>query len=257
MDHPRWRMDPRPESPPTSAPNSPEATSRFSRRAWAWSAVGAVLTLAVLAGTVRVDRVARGPVLVQRGEWVDVPAPAAGQVMSVDVGLGQQLKAGQVVARLETASGSAEVVAPLAAVVSQVTVTKGVRVEAGQPVAALLNRDVLPSLSVLFAEDARPELAPGMTLSFELPDMPHPLETVIEQVEGPEESLQFAKTRRRSDVTYQNGAVLVRAHVPSRSYERDGKQRIFQDGEWGRASVKLGTQRLLVSWFPGLRDALP
>ncbi len=257
MDHPRRRMDPRPESPPMPAPASPASTSRFSRRAWALSAVGAVVTLGVLAGMVRVDRVARGTVLLQQGEWVDLPAPVTGQVMSVNVGLGQPVKAGQVVARLETATGPAEVVAPLEALVSQVAVKQGARVEAGQPVAAVLNRNVLPSLSVLFPEDYRQELAPGMSLSFQTSNMPHPLETVIEQVEGPEASLQFAKARRRGDDTYRDGAVLVRAHVPSRTYERDGKKRVYQDGESGRATVKLGTQRLLVSWFPGLRDALP
>ncbi|NOJ95305.1 hypothetical protein HMI51_20485 [Corallococcus coralloides] len=249
-------MDPRPESPPTPVPSSPKVASRFSRRAWALSAVGAVVTLGVLAGMVRVDRTARGPVRLQQGEWVDVPAPTAGRVMSVDVGLTSPVKAGQVVARLETASGAAEVVAPLKAMVGRVEVTKGAHVEAGQPVVALLNRDVLPSLSVLLSEDYRQELAPGMTLEFQMPDMPHPLEAVIEQVEGPEASLQFAKVQRRAEA-YPEGAVLVRAHVPARTYERDGKKRVYQDSEWGRAQVKLGTQRLLVSWFPGLRDALP
>ncbi|MHA7631065.1 hypothetical protein [Corallococcus sp. M7] len=249
-------MDPRPESPPTPVPSSPKPEPRFSRRAWAWSAVGAVVTLGVLAGMVRVDRSARGLVLLQQGEWVDVPAPASGRVMSVDVGLTEPVKAGQVLARLETASGAAEVVAPLEAMVGRVAATKGAQLEAGQPVVALMNRNVLPSLSVLFPEDYRQELAPGMTLEFQMPDMPHPLETVIEQVEGPEASLQFAKVQRRA-AAYPEGAVLIRAHVPARTYERDGKKRVYQDGESGRAQVKLGTQRLLVSWFPGLRDALP
>ncbi|MBN8468153.1 hypothetical protein JYJ95_16650 [Corallococcus exiguus] len=239
---------------PVSSP--PKPTPRFSRRAWAWSAVGAVVTLGVLAAMVRVDRSARGQVLLQQGEWVDVPAPTAGRVMSVDVGLSQPVKAGQVVARLETATGAAEVVAPLEAMVGRVAVTKGAQVEAGQLVAALMNRNVLPSLNVLFPEEYRSELAPGMTLEFQLPDMPQPLETVIEQVEGPEESLQFAKVQRRAEA-YPKGAVLIRAHVPARTYERGGKKRVYQDGESGRASVRLGTQRLLVSWFPGLRDALP
>lgn len=255
MDHPRRRMDPRPEPSAKQVPSSPESTSRFSRRALAWSAVGAVVTLGVLAGMVRVDRVVRGPVRLQLGEWVDIPAPVAGQVMSVDVGLSEPVKAGQVVARLETASGPAEVVAPLEARVGRVVVTKGARVEAGQPVAALMNRNVLPSLYVLFPGDARPELAPGMTLEFQMPHMPHPLETVIEQVAGPEESLQFAKAHQRDE--YAGGAVLIRAHVPARTYERDGTRRLYQDGSEGRASVKLGTQRLLVAWFPGLRNALP
>lgn len=256
MDHPVPSMDPRPESPPTPVPSTPKVAPRFSRRAWAWSAVGAVVTLGVLAGMVRVDRTARGPVLLQQGEWVDVPAPAAGRVVSVDVGLATPVKAGQVVARLETASGAAEVVAPLKAMVGRVEVTKGAQVEAGQPVVALLNRDVLPSLFVLFPADSRQELAPGMTFEFQMPNMPYPLEAEIEQVEGPEASLQFAKVQRRAEA-YPEGAVLIRAHVPARTYERDGKKRVYQDGEWGRAVVKLGTQRLLVAWFPGLRDALP
>ncbi|NOK22619.1 hypothetical protein HMI50_36970 [Corallococcus carmarthensis] len=203
------------------------------------------------------DRTARGPVMLQQGEWVDVPAPAAGRVMSVDVGLSEPVQAGKVVARLETASGTTEVVAPLEAIVGQVPVTKGAQVVEGQPVVALLNRKVLPSLHVLFPGEYRSELAPGMTLEFQLPDMPVPLEAEIEQVEGPEESLQFAKVRRRADAVSRDGVVLVRAHVPARTYEREGKKRVYQDGESGRAQVKLGTQRLIVAWFPGLRAALP
>ncbi|RKH56999.1 hypothetical protein D7W81_32370 [Corallococcus aberystwythensis] len=141
--------------------------------------MGAVVTLGMFAGTVRVDRSARGPAWLQQGEWVNVG----------------------------------------------------------------------PSLHVLFPESYRPELAPGMTLEYQLPDMPAPLETVIEQVEGPEASLQFAKVRQPTDAAYREGAVLVRAHVSSRIDERAG--------EPGQAWVKLGTQRLIVAWFPGLRAALP
>ncbi|MFP2895548.1 biotin/lipoyl-containing protein [Corallococcus sp. 4LFB] len=220
--------------------------------------MGAVVTLGMLAGMVRVERSARGSVLLELGEWVDVPAPAAGRVVSVDVGLSETVQAGQVVARLETAAGTAEAVAPLSAMVGRVTVTKGAEVEAGQPVASLLNREaVLPSLYVVFPGEYRPELAPGMTLEYQLPGMPVPFETVIEKVEGPEVSLRYAKAQLPGRDVFGQGAVLVRAHVPSRNYERDGKKRVYQDGMKGRARVKLGTQRLIVAWFPGLRDALP
>ncbi|RKH62845.1 hypothetical protein D7X96_29105, partial [Corallococcus interemptor] len=90
--------------------------------------MGAVVTLGVFAGTVRVDRSVRGPVVLHWGEWVDVPAPVAGQVMSVDVGLTEPVQAGQVLAKLETEAGPAQVVAPLAATVGRVVVTQGGRV---------------------------------------------------------------------------------------------------------------------------------
>ncbi|MBN8232418.1 HlyD family efflux transporter periplasmic adaptor subunit [Corallococcus macrosporus] len=214
-------------------------------------------TLGVLAGMVRVERSARGSVLLEQGEWVDVPAPAEGRVMSVDVGLSEPVQAGQVLARLETAAGSAEVVAPLSAMVGRLSVTKGARVTAGQPVAALLNQDTLPSLHAVFPGEYRPELAPGMTLEYQLSGMPVPFEAVIEKVETPEASLQYAKAQLPGSDAFEQGAVLVQAHVPSRNYERDGKQRVYKDGMKGRARVKLGTQRLIVAWFPGLRDALP
>ena len=51
--------------------------------------------------------------------------------------------------------------------------------------------------------------------------------------------------------------LLVRASVPLSDPERKGQARIYQDGHGSHALVKLGTQRLLVSWFPGLRHALP
>lgn len=250
-------MDPRTEPPLTPVPPSPKVTPLLSRRAWAWSAVGAVVTLAVFAGMVRVDRTARGTALLELGEWVDVPAPVAGRVVSVDVGLSQKVMAGQVVARLAAASGEAEVFAPLEAMVGRVSVKPGAEVVEGQPVVALMNRNVLPSLYVLFPGEFRAELAPGMTFEYQLAGMPVPFEAVIEKVEDPETSLQYARAQKDATQSSEQGAVLVRAHVPSRNYERDGRSRVYQDGMTGRARVRLGTQRLLVAWFPGLRGAVP
>lgn len=219
--------------------------------------MGAVVTLLALASMVRMDRTARGTVLLQKGEWVEVAAPAPGRVVSVDVGLGQKVTVGQVLARLETASGPVELTAPQAATVGRLWVERGAEVAAGQPVVAVRDPEALPSLYVLLPGEYRSELAAGMTLEYRMEAMATPLETVIEKVEGPEASLQYARARKDASASREDGAVLVRAHVPERSFIRDGRSRLYQDGSTGSARVKLGTQRLLVAWFPGLRHALP
>ncbi|RKG75658.1 biotin/lipoyl-containing protein, partial [Corallococcus terminator] len=209
------------------------------------------------ASMVRMDRMARGTVLLEKGEWVEVPAPAPGKVVSVDVGLGQKVTAGQVLARLETASGPVELTAPQAATVGRLLVEQGAEVVAGQPVVAVRDPEALPSLHVLLPGAYRSELAPGMTLEYRMEGMPAPLDAVIEKVEDPEASLQYARARKSEMATGGDGAVLVRAHAPARAFIRDGRSRLYQDGSTGSARVKLGTQRLLIAWFPGLRHALP
>ncbi|WP_147446788.1 acetyl-CoA carboxylase biotin carboxyl carrier protein subunit, partial [Corallococcus sp. CA047B] len=183
--------------------------------------------------------------------------PAPGRVVSVDVGLGQKVTPGQVLARLETASGPVDLKAPREATVGRVSVAPGAQVVAGQAVVSVRDPEALPSLYVLLPGEYRSELAPGMTLEYRMERMPEPLETVIEAVEGPEASLQYARARKAEDSSREDGVVLVRAHVPSRSFIRDEQSRLYQDGSTGSARVKLGTQRLLVAWFPGLRHALP
>jgi multidrug resistance efflux pump len=249
MDHPRRGMAP--SSDPgstTAAPPSPPVPARFTRRALGWSVVGAAVTLLALAGMVRVDHLAKGTARLQLGEWVDVAAPESGRVVEVGVELSQAVGAGQRLATVETASGRTEVTAPEAGRVARVSVARGAEVTKGQPVVAVMASRELPTLYANFPEAFRPDLAPGMKVEFQLEGMPQPMEAVIDHVEDREASRQYANAR---------DAVVVRAHVVDRNYERDGRQRVYQDGMTGHARVKLGTQRLLVSWFPGLRGALP
>jgi biotin carboxyl carrier protein len=241
----------------TAASPTPAMPARFSRRALGWSAVGAVVTLGALAGMVRVDHLAKGTARLQNGEWLDVVSPEAGRVVSVDVGLSQPVATGDVLAKVETASGSKAVTAPGAGRVGRVSVAKGAQVQQGQPLLAVLAPAEVPTLYALFPGEFRQELAPGMKLEFQLANMPEPEEAIIDRVESPEVSLQYARNQGGAEAARSQDAVLVLAQAVSRNYIRDGRQRVYQDGMTGRARVKLGTQRLLVSWFPGLRGALP
>ncbi|CAM3393767.1 biotin/lipoyl-binding protein [Corallococcus soli] len=215
--------------------------------------LGAVFTLCVLSAMVRMDRTADGAAQLRLGESVDVLAPAAGRVVSVDVGLGQDVTVGQVLARLETGSGPVEVTAPQPARV-YFLLEPETQVAEGKPVAALRLPDTVVSLFVLFPGEFRAELAPGVPMELQLDGVPQPIETVIESVEGPEASLRYAQRRKFSEVSLEHGAVLVRAQVPPRD---DTQGRVYQDGMIGSARVRLGTQRLLGAWFPELRRVLP
>ncbi|RKH55443.1 hypothetical protein D7V93_22905 [Corallococcus llansteffanensis] len=115
------------------------------------------------------------------------------------------------------------------------------------------------SFTGIFPGRFRSELAPGMPMEVRLTDDPFPIETVIEKVEGPEASARYMWARKYVNLPLSEGegVVLVRASVPLPASERSGQARIDKDARGSHALVKLGTQRLLVSWFPGLRHALP
>lgn len=223
--------------------------------------MGAVVTLVAFTATVRVDRIAKGLVQVDLGERVDVPVPVAGRVASVDVGREQQVTAGQVVARLETAAGAVvEVPAPRAATVQMELVAQGVETAAGESVMALLDPGVArASFTGIFPGRFRSELAPGMPMEVRLRDDPIPIETVIEKVEGPEASARYLWARKYVNLPLSEGegVVLVRASVPLPAPERNGQARLHSMTVGSDARVRLGTERLLVAWLPGLRRALP
>ena len=223
--------------------------------------MGAVVTLVAFTATVRVDRVAKGNAVLELGERVDVPVPVAGRVASVDVGREQQVTAGQVVARLETATGAVvEVPAPRAGTVLMELVAPGVEMKAGESVMALLDPGVArASFTGIFPGRFRSELAPGMPMEVRLDDERIPIETVIEKVEGPEASARYLWARKYVNLPLEKGegVVLVRASVPLPDSERSGQARIPPRTAGSDARVTLGTQRLLDAWFPGLRRALP
>lgn len=221
--------------------------------------MGAVVTLVAFAATVRVDRVAKGNALLELGERVDVPVSVAGRVVWVDTGRRKQVMAGQVVARLETATGEVEVTAPRAGTVELELVAPGVEMKAGESVMALLDPGVArASFTGIFPGRFRSELAPGMPMEVRLQDDPFPIETVIEKVEGPEASARYLWARKYVNLPLSEGegVVLVRASVPLPASERNGQARIHSMTVGSDARVRLGTQRLLVAWFPGLRRAL-
>ena len=203
------------------------------------------------------SRNAVGRVLVQMGERIPLQASTGGRLMSVDVGAGQRVTRGQVLARLTTDAGEQELTAPRDGIVGDVPLREGQSVAAGQTVVWLVDPNALPGLLALFPGTYRAELVPGLPLRYHLTGIPFPIETTIDAVGTPEEALRIARGPLWEGVSLEDGAVLVRARVPSRNYTVDGRARIYMDAMTGRALVPLGSERLLVAWFPGLRGVLP
>ncbi|MBU8894702.1 HlyD family secretion protein [Corallococcus sp. M34] len=224
-----------PPAPPTSPPD--HSTAPRPRR-WGWIAlplvallVGGALLCARQPGDIQ------GGVLVQLGDRLAIEGGAGGHLQDVLVGPGQHVEEGQVLARLVTQGGPVELTAPQAGVVGDVRVSAGDAVRSGELLMWLVVPNALPALVALFPERYRGELAPGMTLRYRIPGIPSTLETTIESVEPPEAARALSQGQPWPGLTAGEAAVLVRAHVPSRTYLIEGRTHVYMDGMMGKAQV--------------------
>ncbi|MBJ6762179.1 HlyD family efflux transporter periplasmic adaptor subunit [Myxococcaceae bacterium JPH2] len=224
-------MPPAPSSPSQDHSTSPR------RGRWAWIALPLVALLVGVGLWARSPGDIQGGVLVQMGERVPFEAGAEGQLQELLVGPGQPVEEGQVLARLATQGGPVALKAPRTGVVGDVRANPGDAVRPGQLLLWLVAPNALPSLVALFPERYRGDLAPGMTLRYRIPGIPSVIETTIESVEPPEAARAVSQGQPWPGMAPGEAAVLVRAHVPSRTYLIDGRSHVYMDGMMGKATV--------------------
>lgn len=148
--------------------------------------------------------------------------------------------------------------APEAGVVSTVRVRRGQHLNEGDVVAALSREDSPLAVIAMLPGGYRPLLSPGASIRLELQGFPHRYqELVIDQVGdelvGPVEVRRFLGPELADSLAVTGAVVLVRAHLPSRSFEVDGKRLAYFDGMLGTAHARVRSERILTSIVPGLK----
>jgi membrane fusion protein (multidrug efflux system) len=146
-------------------------------------------------------------------------------------------------------------------VVSALRIRPGQYVNAGEGVVSVVGDEQKVQLVALLPGGYRPMLAPGKPLRVELDGFKHEyqdltIESVGDEIVGPTEVRRFLGAEISDAVNLQGPLVLVKARVPSRTFDSQGKTFNYFDGMQARADARVRTERIIVTLVPGLKGAL-
>jgi biotin carboxyl carrier protein len=155
-----------------------------------------------------------------------------------------------------------EVRAATAGVVGDLRVRVGQRILPGQTLLSLArgmggagNR---PQVVALLPGEYRPLLKPGMPLRLELQGYRYAYQHLVvdavgDEVVGPEEAQRYLGEDVAGGVAITGPVVRVEAHLTSGTFESEGHLRRYHDGMWGKAEVRVRSERVLVALIPALK----
>jgi biotin carboxyl carrier protein len=149
--------------------------------------------------------------------------------------------------------------APHEGVMSDARVSVGQHVEAGEILLTLVGPEARRELVAALPGHYRPLLQPGMTMHLELTGYDtHAQELTIEavgdEVIGPAAVERLLGEDRADTFTITGPAVLVRASLPSPSFEAGSHRYPYFDGMAGTVEVRVRSQSVLTTLIPGLRE---
>jgi multidrug efflux pump subunit AcrA (membrane-fusion protein) len=151
--------------------------------------------------------------------------------------------------------------APQAGVVSGLRIRPGQYVAPGESVATIVGDSTTVSLVALLPGGYRPTLEPGRPLRVELDGFRHEyhtftIESVGDQIVGPGEVRRFVGPEIGDALQLNGPMVVVRARLPSPTFESKGRTFNYFDGMLARADARVRKERILVALVPGLKGAL-
>jgi membrane fusion protein (multidrug efflux system) len=151
-----------------------------------------------------------------------------------------------------------ELRSPAAGVVDDVRVRAGQPVAPGQVLVSLAGPGGERTVIALLPGEYRPQLKPGMELRMELQGYRYAYQNlrvtdVGGEVVGPAEARRYLGDEIADAATLGGPVVLVTARLPTLTFQAEGKTRRFHDGMWGKAEVRVRSERILIALVPALR----
>ncbi|MBX7084203.1 MAG: HlyD family efflux transporter periplasmic adaptor subunit [Nannocystaceae bacterium] len=229
---------------------------------------GAVKSIDVEPGA----RVQAGQILVrlsdgvERASWASTRADYETQLRArladpTDEAAGAQLTALRRALEASVAALETRVIrAPHDGVVTDIAVTPGQHVAGGDAVLAVVDRNAPGLELVAFLPGGdRPQLQPGMALRLELGGFDYAWQdlavgTISEGVVGAEEARRILGPQHADTLPLGGSVVMVRATLPSTTFESDGETYPYHDGMGGTAEVRLRDETLLELLVPALKE---
>jgi membrane fusion protein (multidrug efflux system) len=151
--------------------------------------------------------------------------------------------------------------APRAGVVNDVRIRPGQHLAPGELILTVVPDDAQLSLVAILPGGYRPQLHPGMPLRFELVGYRYEyhelaIDSIGDQVVGPNEATRFLGAEIADSVPLAGPVVLVRAHLPARSFASDGRSLDYYDGLPALAQARVRSEPIAVMLVPALRTLL-
>jgi biotin carboxyl carrier protein len=148
--------------------------------------------------------------------------------------------------------------APHAGIVSDIRIRPGQHLAPGDPVLSLLGDDVHWVVIAMLPGHARPLLRPGTRMRLELAGYRYAyrdvaIQSVGDEIVGPAEVGQYLGQEIADAVPVTGPAVLVKAELPSNTFQADGKSLSYYEGMLGTVDAHLRRQPILVSLIPALK----
>jgi membrane fusion protein (multidrug efflux system) len=143
-------------------------------------------------------------------------------------------------------------------VLGDVRVHPGQHVEPGDIIASLVEGAGALEVYALLPGEDRPQLAPGMSLRFELAGYRYAyrtltIDSVSSDVLSPGEAKRTLGPEVAEDLPLTGPVVLVKAKLPTADFEADGRTFHYHDGMIGAADVRVRSERIVFALIPGLR----
>ena len=147
--------------------------------------------------------------------------------------------------------------APRDGLVSDIRVREGSRLEAGDYIMTVVSADAMPTMIALLPGTDRPRIRPGMTLQFKIPGYEKTNEKIRitevgQEVIGPQEASRYVGGKIADALTIKGPVVIVRAKLPTRTFESRDKIFTYHDGMTAQAEVSVRRRRVLVALIPAL-----
>jgi membrane fusion protein (multidrug efflux system) len=147
--------------------------------------------------------------------------------------------------------------APAAGVINDVLARPGQYLQPGQTVLSLAAGTGEPAVTAVLPGQFRPQLRPGQPMRLEIGGYRYAwqkltVESVGDEVVGPAEAQRTLGPAIAGTVQVTGPVVLVKARLPSPTFEAEGKTYRYHNGMQGTAEIRVRSQRILWVLIPSL-----
>ncbi len=233
-----------------------------------WVMVGIVVLAVAYMSLAKVDEYATGPAVVRARAKVNVSAPAAGLVRSLDVSVGDHVRSGDPLVEITGSPGPTllESVhgilrATSNGIISDVWVRPGQHVSANDQAASIIDESAGYEVIALLPGSYAPQLRPGIPLRLKVDGYSDSAETVEvdrvgAEVVGPREAARYAGRDSGDGLVIAGPIVIVHASLKSLTFQANHGHYSYKDGMGGRAEASVRSERIIVTLVPGLKGLL-
>lgn len=152
--------------------------------------------------------------------------------------------------------------APDEGVITDVRIRPGQHLGVGELALGIAPVDAPATLVCILPGDTRPMLAAGQDVRFSLDGYRFEYRTVTvssvgEEVVGPMEMRRYLGLEVGDAIPIQGASVIVKAKLPTRTFDVDGKTYSYVEGLTGTADVRVRSEPLIVVLLPALKALRP